>query len=331
LLADKGIIQIDLVRGDTEDRGLERDGYPRSASWGKAELDMFKPTAGFGSFLANAGFASSSYERTVRMFGPPLPGRVVFIPFWFLALVVTFSAVVLQWVFVLSRRWANNQATPVNRLPPGKSKGPTQRQDRPEIPRTGFFDGGSAKSAPLLCVLLVIIIGSGLLATGSAQILVPKFTASANSLLPTSMQQETHLVDSLLAEPNKSFDEAVYRAVRADVRPPAIISFHLVTFVFSYQTTNDYAGSFCEMGAADELICTGKSVSRRSSSTNEIPVNYVRIVDRQKREVTADLDLLVGVAPLKDPNDVHYLRRSFHFVYRDGWKEELDHNPPVKK
>jgi hypothetical protein len=123
-------------------------------------------------------------------------------------------------------------------------------------------------------------------------------------------------------ETNKAFDEMVYKSVRASIKPPAIISYHLVTFVFSYPTTNDYVGSSCEMGRPDELICTSESVSRRIDSTNEIALNYVRIVDPHRKQVTADLDLLIGGAPLSDPRDVQYFRRSFRFLYGGGWREE---------
>lgn len=87
LLIDRGLIQIDLVRGDTEDRGFEWDSHRRSAGWGRAELEMFMPKVGIGKFFADFGFATWSYTRSLQMiFGPNLPGRVFFFPFWFLAL-----------------------------------------------------------------------------------------------------------------------------------------------------------------------------------------------------------------------------------------------------
>ena len=80
--------------------------------------------------------------------------------------------------------------------------------------------------------------------------------------------------------------------------------------------------SFCEMGRPDDLVWTGKRLSRRPGGTNEIPLIRVSTVDRHKKEVTADLDLLLGVAPLSDPQDVRYFRRSFRFNYQDGWRED---------
>src|SRR6266536_2590264 len=64
-LTDRGILQVDLVRGDTEDRSFEWDAHRRSAGWGREELALFKPEAGFGRLLADFGFASWSYDRTI--------------------------------------------------------------------------------------------------------------------------------------------------------------------------------------------------------------------------------------------------------------------------
>jgi len=151
---------------------------------------------------------------------------------------------------------------------------------------------------------------------------VPKYAGKKSSLVPTKVQQEVHLARSLFAETNRIFDEKVYSLVRKDCQPPAIISFQLVSFVFSYPSTPGWAPSTCDTGQPDQLLCTAEGVSRSSNSTNEIPLNYVRIVDPQKRDITADLDLLLGVAPLNKPKEVRYFRRSLRFVYQDGWIEE---------
>jgi hypothetical protein len=76
------------------------------------------------------------------------------------------------------------------------------------------------------------------------------------------------------------------------------------------------------MGQPHELFCTGTNISRRPGSTNEIPLIRVSTVDRHRKELTADLDLLVGVTPVAAPQDARYFRRSFRFVYRDGCKED---------
>ena len=113
VLADRGIFQVDLVCGDTEDRGFAWDDYRRSASWGRTTLDTFKPKAGFGHFLAKFGFASWSYSRHLNGFlSPGLPGRVVFLPLWLLALVAILPALI-ELVVILTSRWSNKslQAT----------------------------------------------------------------------------------------------------------------------------------------------------------------------------------------------------------------------------
>ncbi len=177
-----------------------------------------------------------------------------------------------------------------------------------------------------LGLLLALSVGNTSLAAASSPILVPKFTPSTNGpvsgLLSENLQQEIHLPVALFQETNASFDLKVCQSVRRAAKPPMVISFLLVTFIFSSPNTNDPVYSFCEMGRPDELICTGRSVSRRPGSTNEIPLIRVSTVDRHKKELSADLDLLIGVAPMDHPQDIQYFRRSFRFVYRDGWKED---------
>jgi hypothetical protein len=144
------------------------------------------------------------------------------------------------------------------------------------------------------------------------------FSGAFSGYLP----QEVNLPIALFQETNTTFDMKVCESLGTTIKPPMVVSFLLVTFIFSSPNTNDPVYSFCEMGLPDELVWTGKSVSRRPGSTNEIPLIRVSTVDRHKKDVTADLELLVGVAPLNDLHDVRYFRRSFRFVYRDGWQEE---------
>jgi hypothetical protein len=172
-----------------------------------------------------------------------------------------------------------------------------------------------------------IVVSSSLTAPCFAlgEIAVPKFAVRTNSLYPASTQREVHLIRSLFVETNKAFDEKVVKSFEADAKPPAIVTFHLVSFVFSYPTTNDYVGSASEIGRPNELIWTTEGIARREGATNKIhwiPLNYVRIVDDQRKVVTAELDMLIGVAPLKNPEEVRYFRRSFRFVHGDVWRED---------
>jgi hypothetical protein len=111
-LTDRGIIQVNLVWGDTECRGVSWDSHQRSAGWGRAELDLFGPEAGIGRLFADIGFATWSYTRTLQMFfGPSLPGRVFFFPFWF---VMLFSSSMLAWHGWMSMR-RHRSINPVER------------------------------------------------------------------------------------------------------------------------------------------------------------------------------------------------------------------------
>jgi len=175
-------------------------------------------------------------------------------------------------------------------------------------------------------LVMALPVGIASLTAISSPILVPKYTPDSNALFVGAISgylpQEVNLPVALFQETNTTFDTKVCESVGKTIKPPVVVSFLLVTFIFSSPSTNDPVYSFSETGRPDELVWTGKSVSRRPGSTNEIPLIRVSTVDRHKKDVTADLDLLIGVAPLDAPQDVRYFRRSFRFIYRDGWKED---------
>lgn len=182
------------------------------------------------------------------------------------------------------------------------------------------------RNSTILGIVLAAVVGSASPVAAASKILVSRYTPETNGLLSGislgDLPQISHLPVALFMETNTTFDAKVYESVRTTVKPPIVVSFLLVTFIFSSPNTNTPVYSFCEMGQPQELLCTGTNISRRPGSTNEIPLIRVSTVDRNKKDLTADLDLLVGVAPAADPQDVRYFRRSLRFVYRDGWKED---------
>jgi len=135
------------------------------------------------------------------------------------------------------------------------------------------------------------------------------------------MNREVDFMRSLLQETNKAFDDKIWRSVKRDVAKPTVVSYQLVSFVFYYPTGVPYAPSATEMAQPDELVFVNDSVHRKAT-TNEVPANYVRVLDAHRKTIGVQLDLLLAVAPLDKPNDLVSLRRSFRFVYRNGWNEE---------
>jgi hypothetical protein len=177
------------------------------------------------------------------------------------------------------------------------------------------------------CMVMVLVAGVRLPAVASPPILVPELPPVTNGLVSAGppqgyLPQEVNLPVSLFQETNRTFDTKICESVRKTTKPPVVISFPLITFFFSSPDTNDPVYSFCEMDQPDELVCTGTNVFRRPGPTNLIPVIRTSTVNTRKKEVTADLDLLIGVAPLNKPQDIQYFRRSFRFVFRHGWREE---------
>jgi hypothetical protein len=136
-----------------------------------------------------------------------------------------------------------------------------------------------------------------------------------------TFNREVDFMRSLLHEPNKDFDQKLYASVGTNSEGPIIISYRLVSFVFFYPPGIAHAPSATEMVRPDQLLCTEGTVKRRAAK-DEIPANYVRISDSQRKVVGAELDLVLSVASLDKPGESKCLRRSFRFVYRNGWKEE---------
>jgi len=168
--------------------------------------------------------------------------------------------------------------------------------------------------AVTLCLVLAPSVFSQTVATN----------ASSFSELPfaVTLNREVDLMRSLFAETNTSFDEKVLQSVEKDAKRPVVISYQLISFIFYYPTGVVYlTSSSTEMDQPDELVCTMAGVTRKAT-TNEISANCVRLMDSQRATVGADLDLLLGVAPLERPQDTRYVRRTFRFVYKNGWTEE---------
>ena len=179
-------------------------------------------------------------------------------------------------------------------------------------------------------LLLLAMITHGMCC--SAQVVIPRYESTTNSLLSSlasplrqmldAVNQEVTLARSLFADTNRVFDhEVVARALHHD-RQPILVSFKSISFLFSYPSSNSVAPSYCEAGLVDDLLSSNQVVIRKASaSTNEIPTSYVRVFAPRQHNPTADVDLILGVAPLANPEDLQYVRQSFRFVYRDGWRE----------
>jgi len=162
---------------------------------------------------------------------------------------------------------------------------------------------------PALVAALAIAIAMGTSpATAASKIAVSKYTPGTNGLLSGisigDLPQISHLPVALFQETNTTFDTRIYESVRTTAKAPIVVSYLLVTFIFSSPNTNTGVYSFSEMGQPDELLCTATNVCRRQGSTNEIPLIRVSTVNRNKKDLTADLDLLVGVAPAADPQAI---------------------------
>lgn len=75
------------------------------------------------------------------------------------------------------------------------------------------------------------------------------------------------------------------------------------------------------MGGSYNLTYRDGKIAR-TNSVDQIPANYIYVVDPHVKNVIAEIDLLLGVAPLEKPQDATYFRRTFRFIYKNGWKED---------
>ncbi|HEX3857433.1 MAG TPA: hypothetical protein VHY30_09070 [Verrucomicrobiae bacterium] len=113
----------------------------------------------------------------------------------------------------------------------------------------------------------------------------------------------------------------ICKSLPANSTSPRIISCKEISCVFHYRTTNECIPSYQEMGGSYNLIYRDGKITR-TNSVDEIPGNYIYVVDPHVKNVIVEIDLLLGVAPLEKPQDVMYFRRTFRFVYKNGWKED---------
>src|SRR5580704_6295328 len=91
VLTERGLVQVDVVRGDTTDRGWAFDDFRRFGDWGWYTVKMFGPTTGWGALLTPVGFGGWSHTRDIGygFWGARrarLPAYELFFPLWFLIL-----------------------------------------------------------------------------------------------------------------------------------------------------------------------------------------------------------------------------------------------------
>jgi hypothetical protein len=87
VLTERGLVQVDVVQGDTEDRGVSVDDYRRSGDWGWYTLRIFGPRAGLPRYLCALGFWGEEYIRDIGndFLSPPsaqLKALQFFFPIW---------------------------------------------------------------------------------------------------------------------------------------------------------------------------------------------------------------------------------------------------------
>jgi hypothetical protein len=169
--------------------------------------------------------------------------------------------------------------------------------------------------------ILAVALGLALRSTNALQAAQTNASVFAELPYALTLNREVDFMRSLLEETNRNFDQKVYASVGTGGGSAIVVSYSLVSFVFHYPAGIAHAPSATEMEQPDQLVCSKEGIKRRSTK-DEIPANYVRVSDSQRKEVGAELELVLSVAPLGKPEEPKCLKRSFRFVYRNGWKED---------
>jgi hypothetical protein len=113
VLTEGGLVQVDVVRGDTEDRGVSVDDYRRFGDWGWYTLRIFGPRAGLPRYLCALGFWGEEYTRDIGGdFLPPPSAQLRALQFFFPIWVATAISLIvpIALLFVRYRSVRRNRA-----------------------------------------------------------------------------------------------------------------------------------------------------------------------------------------------------------------------------
>lgn len=135
-----------------------------------------------------------------------------------------------------------------------------------------------------------------------------------------AVNREVDLVRSIFDETNKTFDAKLCSSLQIQPTQSVEIRYLQVALYVFYPNTNDVGPNYCEMAIPYRLRYQPGRITRLETPTNEIPMNYIRVFDPAKSQVTADLRVFVAVAQSEHPDRIKYLHKSFQFIYREGWK-----------
>jgi len=115
-----------------------------------------------------------------------------------------------------------------------------------------------------------------------------------------------------------NLEKLLCKSLDIQSKTPMIISYKEFSLIFHNGKTNECLESSQEMGPLPHLVYQNGAITR-TNNEEKVLSNYIWIVDPNIKEPMVEIDLLVSVEPIGRPQDVKYMRRSFRYVYRNGW------------
>ena len=141
-------------------------------------------------------------------------------------------------------------------------------------------------------------------------------------LISSTMQREVELVQSLIIDTNIDFSRNLLSKIQSPSNQITFVSYELVSFIFYYpNSTNHISSAYSEMGTFDGIRLSRGKIEKVTLNTNQIPLNYVRLIKFDITEPIAEVNLLLNISSNDKAQYTRYTWRSIRYVFKGSWKE----------
>jgi hypothetical protein len=132
------------------------------------------------------------------------------------------------------------------------------------------------------------------------------------------LHRELDLGMELVGRTNAAFDKALIGLIPGGV--VSELDIRQMTFVFYYPKIDNVLPSDTEMSVGLRLVAHNGTVER-SSTTNEFPINQVRVFDSKGTNLVCEVELLGSVTFEGNSRSQLIGRMLFRYSFEGSWKE----------